>query len=71
MDCRAKLYSSTVFFMERWSLSLPDPIFLVFFGFQRPVSVRSASMTNKKPSGGVVCYYCHNPGHVRRKCRRL
>ena len=18
-----------------------------------------------------MCYYCHNPGHVRRKCRRL
>ena len=27
-------------------------------------------MTNK-PSEGVVCYYCHNPDHVRWKCRRL
>ena len=32
MDCRAKFYSSAVFFMERWSFSLQDPIFLVFFG---------------------------------------
>ena len=28
-------------------------------------------MTNKKPSRGVLCYYCQNSGHVRRKCRRL
>ena len=25
-------------------------------------------MTNKKPSEEIVCYYCLNPGHVRRKC---
>ena len=31
MDCRAKLYSSVVFFLERWFLSLQDTIFLVFF----------------------------------------
>ena len=45
--------------------------FWYFSDFQRPVLVRSASMTNKKLSGGVVCYYCHNLVHVRRKCRRL
>ena len=28
-------------------------------------------MTNKKPSGGVVCHYCHNPRHVCRDCRKL
>ena len=28
-------------------------------------------MTNKKPSRRVVYYYCHNPGHVRQKCRKL
>ena len=28
-------------------------------------------MTDKKPLGGVVCYYCHNLGHVRRDCRKL
>ena len=28
-------------------------------------------MTSKKPSRGVVCHYCHNPGHVRRNCRKL
>ena len=28
-------------------------------------------MTNNKPSRGVVCHYCHNPGHVRRNCRKL
>ena len=33
MDCRAKFYSSAVLFVERWSFSLQDPIFLVFFGF--------------------------------------
>ena len=36
MDCRAKFYSSAVFFVERWFLSLQDPIFLVFFlGFSK------------------------------------
>ena len=33
MDCRAKFYSNVVFFMERWSFSLQDPNFSVFFGF--------------------------------------
>ena len=33
MDCRAKFYSSAVFFVERWFFSLQDPIFLVFFRF--------------------------------------
>ena len=33
VDSRAKFYSNAVFFMERWSLSLQDPFFLVFFGF--------------------------------------
>ena len=33
MDIRAKFYSREVFFVERWSFSLQDPIFLVFFGF--------------------------------------
>ena len=42
-----------------------------FPDFQRPVSIRSTSMTNKKPSRGAMCYYCHNLGHVRQKCRRL
>ena len=28
-------------------------------------------MIDKKPSGGVVCHYCHNPGHVRWDCRKL
>ena len=28
-------------------------------------------MTNQKPSGGVVCHYCHNPRHVRQHCRKL
>ena len=28
-------------------------------------------MTDKKPLGGVVCHYCHNPRHVRRDCRKL
>ena len=28
-------------------------------------------MTNKKSLRGVVYYYCHNPSHVRQKCRKL
>ena len=28
-------------------------------------------MTNKKPLEGVVCHYCHNPGHVCQNCRKL
>ena len=28
-------------------------------------------MTNKKPSRGVVCHYCHNPGYVRQNCKKL
>ena len=28
-------------------------------------------MIDKKPSGGVMCHYCHNLGHVRRDCRNL
>ena len=28
-------------------------------------------MTNKKPSGGVVCHYYHNHGHERRDSRKL
>ena len=42
-----------------------------FSNFQRLVRVRSASMTNTKPSRGVVCHYCHNPGHVLQNCRKL
>ena len=33
VDCKAKFNSSAVCFVERWFLSLQDPIFLVFFGF--------------------------------------
>ena len=28
-------------------------------------------MTNKKPSSGFVCHYCHNSRHVRWDCRKL
>ena len=28
-------------------------------------------MTDKKPSGGVMRHYCHNPRHVRRDCKKL
>ena len=31
VDYRVKFYSSAMFFVERWFLSLKDPIFLVFF----------------------------------------
>ena len=59
------------FFVEKLSSSLQDPIFWYFSNFQRLVRVRSASMTNKTPSGGVVCRYCHNSGQVSRNCRKL
>ena len=54
------------------SCRLPCKIlFLWYFSnFQKLVRVKSASMTNKTPSGGVVCRYCHNPGHVPRNCRK-
>ena len=28
-------------------------------------------MIDNKPSGGVVCHYFYNLGHVRRDCRKL
>ena len=28
-------------------------------------------MTDKKPSSGVVCHYCHNPRHVHQDCKKL
>ena len=43
----------------------------IFSNFQRLVRVRYASMTNTKPSGGVVCHYFHNPRHVLQNCRKL
>ena len=71
MDCRTMFYSNAVFFMERCYF-LCKILFLWYFSdFQRLVRVRSVSMTNTKPSGGVVCHYCHNPGHVRQNCRKL
>ena len=69
MECTAKLYSNALFFVERWSFSLQDPIFLA--DFQRLVRVRSASMTNTKPLGRVMCQYCYNRGHVRQNCKKL
>ena len=71
MDFRATLYSSAVFFVERCSFSCKILFFWYFLDFQRLVQVRYASMTNTKPSGGVVCHYCHNSGHVSQNCRKL
>ena len=48
--------------------SLQDPY---FSDLQRLLRVRSVSMINMKPSRGVVCHYCHNPGHVLQNCRKL
>ena len=45
--------------------------FWYFLDFKRFVRVRSASMTNMKPSRGVVCHYCHNLRHVRQNGRKL
>ena len=71
MDCRTKFYSNAVFSWKGGSFPSKILLFWYFSDFQRLVCVRSASMTNKKPSGGVVCHYCHNPGHVRQECRKL
>ena len=60
-----------VFFVERCSSSCKILFFGYFSDFQRLVRVRSVSMINIKPSGGVMCHYCHNPGHVRQNCRKL
>ena len=57
--------------MEKLLSSLQDTIFWYFLNYQKLVRVRSASMTNKTPSGRVVCRYCHNPGHVSRNYRKL
>ena len=54
MDCKATFYSSAMFFLERCSFSCKILFFLVFFGFLEAFRVRFASMTNTKPSGGVV-----------------
>ena len=35
MDCRATFYTCEVFFVDKWSFSLQDPIFLVFFKFSK------------------------------------
>ena len=71
VDYRAMYYSSAVFFVERCSFSCKIQFSWYFSNFQRRVRVRSASMTNTKPSRGVVCHYCHNPGHVLHNCRKL
>ena len=31
----------------------------------------SSRDNRSQDSGGVVCYYCHEPGHTKRTCRKL
>ena len=45
--------------------------FWYFSDFHRLVQVKSTSTTNKKPSEGVGCPNCCNPGHVCQNCRKL
>ena len=72
MDCRIKFYSNAEFSRKGGSFHYKILFFWYFSDFQRLVRVRFASMTNTKPSRGVVChYYCHNPGHVLQNCRKL
>ena len=47
------------FFVEKLSSSLQYPSFWYFPNFQKLIRVKSASMTNKTSSEGVVCCYCH------------
>ena len=71
VDRRTKFYSSAVFSWKGGSFHYKILFFWYFLDFHRLVQVRYASMTNTKPSRGVVCHYCHNPGHVRQNCRKL
>ena len=71
VDCRTKFYSSAIFLWKGGSFQCKILFFWYFSDFQRLVRVRSTSITNTKPSGGVLCHYCHNPGHVRQNCRKL
>ena len=65
MDCRATFYSSAMLFVEMCSFSCKFLFLWYFSDFQRLVLI------DTKPSGGVVCHYCHNLGHVRQNCRKL
>ena len=38
---------------------------------QQTKSNGSALEPPSQSSGGVVCYYCHKPGHTRQECRKL
>ena len=38
---------------------------------QQTKSRGSALEPPGQSSRGVVCYYCHKPGHTRRECRKL
>ena len=71
VDYRTKFYSNAVFSWKGGSFHCKILFFWYFLDFQRLVRVRFASMTNTKPSRGVVCHYCHNPGHVLQNCRKL
>ena len=71
MDRRTKFYSSVVFSWKYGSFYCEILFFWYFSDFQRLVRVRFASMTNTKPSRGVVCHYCHNPRHVPQNCGKL
>ena len=44
---------------------------ILFSDIFQIVRNRSALMTDKTPLGGVVCHYCHNPGHLCWDCKKL
>ena len=71
VDCRTKFYSSVVFSWKGGSFHCKILFFWYFSNFQRLIRLRSDSLTNTKPSRGVVCHYCYNLGHVRQNCRKL
>ena len=66
VDWRTKFYFSVVFSWKSGCFHCKILFFWYFLDFQELVRVRYASMTNTKPSRGVVCHYCHNQGHVCR-----
>ena len=71
VECRTKFYSSTIFLWKGGSFHCKILFFEYFSDFQRHVRVRSAFMTNTKPSRGVMCHYSHNMGHECQNCGKL
>ena len=49
--------------MELWSFFVQESYLYGISDSQRLVRVGSTLMIDQKPSGEVVCHYCHYPKH--------